>query len=378
MWYNYLNNPKEKSLLKEQKIEDGNIIVSQELSFRKYTIFKKNIDLFNFLEKIDIEKKCLYEILTENQPRVPYFDVDIENELSSFDEQDFIQKLHKIHTEKYPDNPLLVFSSHTEKKKSYHILVRGVYTFNHREGLEFYKDYIHDLEEKYRQYFDQSVYKSVQQFRILGTHKYGKTNTKIFREDLSLGYKLPKRCKDQKSKDIHNFYISLISNVQDCQYLDKFQQIAKKEKKTMEQGSCNEEDIEKALEIFNKSFEGQESTYSFIDYKEDNGNFLIIMKRNIPSECKLCQRVHENENPFLTVVGEERRIYFNCRRNDRNLYIDKLGEKIEILQDEKDEKEERENIAQTLQQIALKRSPKKKKKIEGDLYKKVKINFSIY
>ena len=41
MWYNYLNNPKEKSLLKEQKIEDGNIIVSQELSFRKYTIFKK-------------------------------------------------------------------------------------------------------------------------------------------------------------------------------------------------------------------------------------------------------------------------------------------------------------------------------------------------
>lgn len=377
MWYNFLNNPKEKSLLNEQKVEDGNIVVSQELQFRKYTIFKKNIDLFNFLEKIEEEKKCFYEILTENQPRIPYFDVDIEKGADNFDEKKFIEKLHKIHTSKYSDNPLLVFSSHTEKKKSYHILIRGVYTLNHREGLEFYKDYIQDLDDEYKQYFDQSVYKSVQQFRILGTHKYGKNNIKVFREDLSLGYKIPKRCKDQKAIDIHNFYISLISNIQDCYYLDKFKELSIKEHKTLEKGNCGEEDIEKALQLFNNKYENELMAYSFIDYKEDNGNLLIILRRNTPSECKLCERVHENENPFLTVVGEERNIYFNCRRNDRNLYIDKLGEKIEFLQKgEEDKQEERENIAQSLQAIAKKK--KVKKTFDPNLYKKVKINYNLY
>lgn len=377
MWYNFLNNPKEKSLLNEQKVEDGNIVVSQELQFRKYTIFKKNIDLFNFLEKIEEEKKCFYEILTENQPRIPYFDVDIEKGADNFDEKKFIEKLHKIHTSKYPDNPLLVFSSHIEKKKSYHILIRGVYTLNHREGLEFYKDYIQDLDDEYKQYFDQSVYKSVQQFRILGTHKYGKNNIKVFREDLSLGYKIPKRCKDQKAIDIHNFYISLISNIQDCYYLDKFKELSIKEHKTLEKGNCGEEDIEKALQLFNNKYENELMAYSFIDYKEDNGNLLIILRRNTPSECKLCERVHENENPFLTVVGEERNIYFNCRRNDRNLYIDKLGEKIEFLQKgEEDKQEERENIAQSLQAIAKKK--KVKKTFDPNLYKKVKINYNLY
>ena len=84
MWYNYLNNPKEKSLLNEQKVVEGNIVVTQELKFRRYAVFKKNIDLFNFLQKIEDKQNCFYEILTENQPRIPYFDVSLFKPCSVF------------------------------------------------------------------------------------------------------------------------------------------------------------------------------------------------------------------------------------------------------------------------------------------------------
>lgn len=54
---------------------------------------------------------------------------------------------------------------------------------------------------------------------------------------------------------------------------------------------------------------------------------LVLLKRYTPSYCKMCDRVHENENPYLVVAGYNRDIYFYCRRADkgRRLYLGSLG-----------------------------------------------------
>ena len=43
--------------------------------------------------------------------------------------------------------------------------------------------------------------------------------------------------------------------------------------------------------------------------------------------CRICNRAHEHENPFLLIIGYDRDIYLDCRRNEKNkkLYIGKLG-----------------------------------------------------
>jgi hypothetical protein len=61
---------------------------------------------------------------------------------------------------------------------------------------------------------------------------------------------------------------------------------------------------------------------------EDNGESSIIMlKRRFASMCRTCNRIHEHENPFLLIIGEERDVYLDCRRNaqGKKLFVGKLG-----------------------------------------------------
>ena len=55
---------------------------------------------------------------------------------------------------------------------------------------------------------------------------------------------------------------------------------------------------------------------SFQECKEKNGNLLIVLRRLNPTYCELCKRIHESENPFITVTGDFRNVTFYCRRND--------------------------------------------------------------
>jgi hypothetical protein len=55
--------------------------------------------------------------------------------------------------------------------------------------------------------------------------------------------------------------------------------------------------------------------------------------RKSSSFCEECNRIHENENPFVTVNGIYRNIYFYCRRKEGDervggKYIGSLGPEI--------------------------------------------------
>jgi len=69
---------------------------------------------------------------------------------------------------------------------------------------------------------------------------------------------------------------------------------------------------------------------------------IISLKRLKPSFCKICERVHEHENPYLLVIDDN--VYFYCRRNtDKNLPLGKininLGGVDEFLEEKTDSEE---------------------------------------
>jgi hypothetical protein len=43
--------------------------------------------------------------------------------------------------------------------------------------------------------------------------------------------------------------------------------------------------------------------------------------------CSICNRNHENENPYLVIAGENRDVFLDCRRNNDNkkLLVGSLG-----------------------------------------------------
>ena len=62
--------------------------------------------------------------------------------------------------------------------------------------------------------------------------------------------------------------------------------------------------------------------FSFQECKEKNGNLLIVLRRLNPTYCEICKRVHESENPFITVTGDFRNVVFYCRRADEKDFRD--------------------------------------------------------
>jgi len=318
-WYHYLNKVKEDNLVHNEKLEDENLVVCQQLATRRYTYFQNFSAFFRYLNTLQDNERCFYEILMPEKPRKPYFDIDMEKrKMSDFDEKELFKEIRKIFREILGKQYcLLVFSSHTTNKWSYHLIIDDFILQNYKECEIFYDRFTDKLSDRYKEYFDRSVYKSVQQFRIIGNHKFEKENTKTFEKDLSVGFKYPTRCREKNAKFLHLLSISLISNNSYCNILGGFS--PPEEERNLGIGAACEGDISDVLQNFFAVYSPDDFQYS--GCKEQNGNLLLILRRLNPTYCKECVRVHENENPFITVTGGYRNITFYCRRKDEKLGV---------------------------------------------------------
>jgi len=311
-WYHYFNKTGEENLIENETILEGNLMVCQQLKYRRYTLFE-NFNKFtkHFLTRLD-EEKCFYEMMREEDGRKPYFDIDIDD--LSFDFTSMIEQIKNTIIDMIGKKiKILVFDSSTKTKLSFHIIVDDVYLQSYKELLTFYDKVEEKLSEKNKKYMDRSVYKSVQQFRISGSCKFMKDNIKKLREDLSYRFSIPKRIKTEIGKFNYLLASSLITNVSSCRVLCGFQPIVE-EKDLNFSGSANEGDIEDVMKMFYEKY--SYGDFSFQECKEKNGNLLIVLRRLNPTYCELCKRVHESENPYITVTGDFRNVTFYCRRKD--------------------------------------------------------------
>ena len=319
-WYHYLNKVGEDNLIQNERIDDENLIVCQQLSSRRYTHFQNFAAFFRYYQTVPEDERCFYEILMPEKARKPYFDIDMDVgvEFGSDQEKEMFREIRKIFRELLGKQyTLLVFSSHTERKRSYHLVIDDFILQNYKECEVFYDRFTERVTEKYKPYFDRCVYKSVQQFRIVGNHKFNKDNTKKFEKELSVGFKYPARCREKNAKMLHLLSVSLIYNNSYCQLLGGFS--PPEEEKSLGFGAACEGDISDVLQNFFAVYSPDDFQYS--DCKEQNGNLLLILRRLNPTFCKECNRVHENENPFITVTGGYRNITFYCRRKDEKLGV---------------------------------------------------------
>lgn len=324
MWLNRLVSKGENdTFCADYYYKEGNFLVCRQVSkpdeinvpIRKFSVFKDQDIFIKSLEKIDVDR-CYYEVIKSHVKQKPYFDIDMSPEnmkAAQIDPKDYkmvaesvINAILKV----YPQikrKSILVYNAHSkdvEKPKySYHIIVYNWYVENAAENQYFFNKVMKELPKTFDKVVDCSLFKENQQFRILGSNKFNSVRVKKT-DDLG---KL-------SSKDPY-FIIrsSLITYVEKSEKLDdpEFKNVRGRIKKD---GSMCKSKIEfdhndkKLLNII------RPFTKSFNVYPAPNGYHL---RRIEPSECLICNRVHDNENASIE-INDLGIMYYRCFRDISN------------------------------------------------------------
>lgn len=326
-WYYYLVKNTNGECLNDNLT--GNFVVCRESPSRQFSSFKDHIDFFikeNYKENYKTFSNHYYEIITDYSKGVKcFFDIDVN--LKTFDKLIFDQYLIDfksflidiLNKETVNTNfEVLLYDSSNNHKISYHVVINKIF-FNNIEILKSFIDYVkNNFNHPLSEYIDYKVYKTNQQFRMLYSSKNNsKDRTKrVFKEEC-------------KKVDFELFEKSLITFINDCNVIsfkssfDKYIIIETKKKKVKE-CEYNFEDIEMDYQNFLTKFL-EENPFDIktikIQMSEDNDEktYLVIFTRLEPSECIICERTHDNDNPYMFINTSTNTAVFNCRRNENNL-----------------------------------------------------------
>lgn len=344
------------------ELETPKLLIGEEISggARRFALFNHAIEVYRYskwLRETTGEASHLYEIC-------PYymkihFDVDVgmDRVEEMFDDPDqifggdfryqFILKpllgaILDVFEESFPrefdeggvfDN-LLVFEAHRPDKISFHVVLDGYYLSCHDCFLFFRKtiDRLKTEAEFASLVADPSVYKKNQSFRLMGSNKLGMGRRGV--KEIYAGPPLNIR-EREFSRDgiIRSSFVGgepiesglivprvfprgILSNTLGCVRL-AFPVSKTTAPRSLfqapEERSCSEEEVASVLEFFFRTEHSKaaDSSRAFSLTKESRG--IICLRRLKKSYCRVCEREHEGDNPFLTTspTGD---IYYHCRR----------------------------------------------------------------
>lgn len=334
---------------------NGKLLVQKQYNTDKYqfALFENFLDFGKYIRNIPENERCFFETIMSDIKRKPYFDIDIDlNETNpNFNpnitpmliQDNLINSILLVFEEKGCELDLsknfLIYYSHGPKKWSCHVIIDGYCNVDHDESKEVYNKVIANVNDEYVKYIDRSVYSSLQQFRIVGCQKSNSGRIKTFQEQWNfegreINYEFPVVMKrnDENYKNMIILSTSLITNVINCEEMPAFLErdnegilLSKKKKFFGDTANLNSKIIRLALELIGRNIGIPLHDRSFpFRFKEVDGA-LIMLKRVRRSFCSACDRIHQNENPFMFIFGEDNKVYFNCRRCNVNQYMGNLG-----------------------------------------------------
>ena len=315
----------------------------QNKMFLLYAMFKSYLEFGIYQLKLPQEQRCFFEIILGETPQKPHFDIDIsdmsvdKNQVLELLVDNIIKVLKDKGIELNLSEDVLIYSSHGEKKYSYHLIINNYCHTNNIEAKAFYHKVVKNISDEWRDFIDSAVYSPTQQFRIVGNQKINTTRVKtlsktwLFHEE-RIEYRFPEEPDSPEHEMVMELEASIIGFVGNCKFLPPFEPAPDQIKHYIESDDLNIEDAKSAIGLVGKkgniSITDSRFPYKFLGI---NGP-IVMLKRIKPSKCKICSRVHRNENPYLLVVGEEKSVYFHCRRAPENkkLFLGKLNPSAEI------------------------------------------------
>ncbi len=304
-------------------------------TYRLYGKFKSYLEFGIYQIKLPQRERCFYEIILGESSQKPHFDLDIDNTYIDGEAvkdnliDNIIKVLNTINLKLKTD--ILVYTSHGVKKQSYHIIINNYCHANNIEARAFYDKVVNNINPNYIQWIDRAVYSPTQQFRIVGSQKIGTYRVKIFQNKWSyhsdtIIHKYPEDPDSPEHEMIMQLESSIIGYTGNCRFLPVFEPKPETIKNYSDTEDITIDDAVEGIKLIANagkiSVNDVRFPYKFMGIDGP----IVMLKRIKSSRCKLCNRIHEHENPYLLIIGEEKNVYFFCRRAPQNkkLYLGKL------------------------------------------------------
>lgn len=378
LWFSRLNGGKKSlySFYDKETIYNSFIIARQNNEKRYFFCLFPNIgDYYEFYNNIKDEFKTMFEIIHGNKKQKPKFDIDISlSELSNIDPNDYLKKgqdilntllLSLLSIMPYLDisKDIIICTSHDLNpggKLSYHIILPFYYHMNNIQAKAFYDKVLLNVPYEYKKFIDHSVYKSIQQFRLLGNTKPNTNRIKIFNKNWTFNNYMVNYEYTEEYKNIINksdeffvqFLLSLVSFIpQNSKPMPEYEVKINNKTEIHFKGFVKVEKIYELLLNFSSQMNQRKLTINQLPFEiQENKDNMILLKRTRPSFCVLCNRVHEHQNPYLLVFGTNGAVYYNCRRNENNRsmfigYLDPYNTSEIELEFQKDDEEKEQVIS---------------------------------
>jgi len=361
-WHHLLVEKKRGSLFEKYPRDkmQGKLLVCfsyhyQNKDLRLFSLFSNYADFYRYQLKFKETDRSFFEVILGENSQKDHFDIEITTEKVEKDKLDQtgnelmyllltnIFALYKKEGIELKDDDILIYSSHGPNKRSYHIVVNNYARNGNKECEAFYKLAIENIDPSLSQFIDASVYKSIQQFRILGSQKRESNRPKIMlkewsfkKGDKEINGSFSLSNLEEENKEAENYFLfehSLISRVSDCKLLNPL--IVKEEKKTFNNvkgEDLKKSDIHKVLDLLALNMGLTRNHYRFpFEFKEAEGR-MILLKRKLASFCPICQRIHEHENPFV-ILGVDGEVWFNCRRCENSKNMGKIESTVTTVEE---------------------------------------------
>jgi hypothetical protein len=326
---------------------------------RLFAAFNSISEFVTCMGSMPSDKWCFFEVILGGQAQKLYFDIDVEKRtLEKFqiiqpqmnDEQVqrtmdiFVNGLLtslvgrivdtlSIHNCKIDiARQILLFSSNSTEKRSYHVIIDGYAVSNYKENMILANEVLDGFPAYYKECIDSSMYSSTQQLRLPYSQKPGSGRPKMFLDRWNYGhyvieYPHPKITAPD-STSLTAIKLNMLFQAACVTYTERCQVIPILfETPSIEPGSNGRPKFwseSGAFDDYDESFMTKEILLAICDridsvlfeiYKMDKVlGTLILLRRKKSAHCSLCNRVHDHENAFLR-INSAGKVYFYCRRN---------------------------------------------------------------
>lgn len=343
-----------RSLMDDYRLSqiDGKLVVvlTTPQEKRIYSLFDSYIEFAHYQDKFLPENRCFYEVVFGEFPQKPHFDIDIDqSEIGTLDLDTLAVEIRNKVIEKVGlvfqvygirlqlDRDVLIYSSHGATKRSFHVIINNYCHTDHKEARKLYDKVFEAMATELQypmlgKWVDPAVYSPKQQFRIVGSQKHQSNRPKKFEPVWNyLGQTINHRYIETPESPNHEVILqleeSLISHTSSCNVLPSL--IEPNQESLTNQSNYLTDDI--SMDLARRALQmcAERAKISVNDRKfpyqirSVNGG-IISLKRVRASNCQLCNKVHEHENPYIFIIEHQgvKTVYFDCRR--------KPGQKLRI------------------------------------------------
>ncbi len=337
-WF-YQFNHGEFQMLAKLDIKKGNFPVCKEVG--KLKMFGKHFSALNLyydVVSLRADERSMYEIVMANFFQKIYGDIDmpLDNPNDSFSVNDIITISKRLPTmirdaimslePSIQERDIMFFSNHYKTKRSFHYVVDRHCFANNKQNKSFFLKILEKIPEPYHRYFDKSMYKPGQQFRLYMCSKIGRGRFKKLDPEESTW-----EIDDDKDPDEDNlniFLSSLITYTKDCKLLEG-EEDEEDEDRVYNERDVTDVEIKKAIHFF-RQMKGNGN----FDIRDVQGSMINLNKRG-PYICANCSEldgkphIHHSENPmvYITYTGD---VCFDCRRGGGRQYLGNVDEEVVI------------------------------------------------